>query len=94
MLSSNISTTCRYNIVNFVPLAAEIGSLVWGNPGNFNGFRVLTALLNGTLVMKSAKLCSVEQSVPPIFVRAAITLGIDPHASFSYMTPVVIVNKK
>ena len=29
------------------PLAAEIVSLVWGTPGNFNGFRVLAALLHG-----------------------------------------------
>ena len=38
-------------MVNFGPLAAEIVSLVWGNPGNFNGFRVLAALLHGTLVV-------------------------------------------
>jgi len=31
-------------MVNFGPLAAEIISLVWGTPGNFNGFRVLAAL--------------------------------------------------
>jgi len=31
------------------PLAAEIISLVWGTPGNFNGFRVLAVLLHGTL---------------------------------------------
>jgi len=37
-------------MVNFGPLAAEIISLVWGTPGNFNGFRVLAALLHGTLV--------------------------------------------
>ena len=37
-----------YNMVNFSPLAAEIVSLVWGTPGNFNGFRVLAALLHGT----------------------------------------------
>ena len=35
-------------MVNFGPLAAEIVSLVWGTPGNFNGFRVLAALLHGT----------------------------------------------
>jgi len=40
--------TCRYNMVNFGPLAAEICSLVWGTPANFNGFRVLAALLYGT----------------------------------------------
>jgi len=37
--------------VNFGPLAAEIASLVWGTPGNFNGFRVLAVLLHGTLVV-------------------------------------------
>jgi len=49
-LSSNISSTCPHNMVNFGPLAAEIVSLVWGTPGNFNGFRVLAALLHGILV--------------------------------------------
>jgi len=51
LLSSNISSTCPYNMVNFGPLAAEIFSLVWGTPGNFNGFRFLAALLHGTLVV-------------------------------------------
>jgi len=37
-------------MVNFDQLAAEIVSLVWGTPANFNGFRVLEALLHGTLV--------------------------------------------
>jgi len=40
--------TCPHNMANFGPLAAEIGSLVWGTPTNFNGFRVLAALLHGT----------------------------------------------
>ena len=51
LFSSNISPTCPHNMVNFGPLAAEIVSLVWGTPGNFNGFRVLAALLHGTLVV-------------------------------------------
>ena len=51
LLSSNISSTCPHNMVNFGPLAAEIVSLVWGTPGNFNEFRVLTALLHSTLVV-------------------------------------------
>jgi len=38
-------------MVNFGPLAAEIGSLVWGTPAKFNWFRVLAALLHGTLVV-------------------------------------------
>jgi len=33
------------------PLAAEIGPVVWGTRENFNGFRVLAALLYGTLVV-------------------------------------------
>jgi len=38
-------------MVNFGPLAAEIVLLVWGTPANFNGFRVLAALLHTTLVV-------------------------------------------
>jgi len=138
LLNSDISPTCLHNMVNFGPLAAEIGSVVWGTPANFNRFRVLaallqrrrlteanqtlhdlwpspglvhyifisgllpvtefcqvqnsvcvqvlrspilTALLHGTRVGASAKLCGVEQRTPPIFDRAAITLGIGPHSS-------------
>ena len=47
LLSSNTSFTCPYNMANFGPLVAEILSLVWGTPANFNGFRVLAVLLNG-----------------------------------------------
>jgi len=36
---------------NFGLLAAEIVSLVWGTPANFNGFHVLAALLHETLVV-------------------------------------------
>jgi len=32
------------------PLAAEIVSLVWGIPANFNGFRIFAALLHVTPV--------------------------------------------
>jgi len=51
LLSINISSTCLHNMVNFGPLAAEIGPVVWGTPANFNGFRVLSALLHGTVVV-------------------------------------------
>ena len=51
LLNSNICFTCPHNMVNFGLLAAEIVSLVWGIPGNFNGFCVLVALLHGTLVV-------------------------------------------
>jgi len=51
LLNSNISSTCPHNTVNFGPLAAEIVSLVWGTPCNFNGFGLLAALLDSTLVV-------------------------------------------
>jgi len=54
LLSTNISPTCPHKIVNFGPLAAEIDLVVWGTPANFNGFRVLAALLHavhGTRVL-------------------------------------------
>jgi len=79
LLSSNISSTGPYNMVNFGPVAAEIGPVVWGTPANFNGFHVLAALLHGTPVLGVTKLCGVEQRAPPIFDRAAITLVIGPH---------------
>ena len=43
--NSNISSTCPHNMVNFSPLAAEIGLPVWDTPANFNRFRVLALLL-------------------------------------------------
>jgi len=38
-------------MMNFGPLTAEIGSAVWGTPANFNGFRILAALLPGSQVV-------------------------------------------
>jgi len=35
-------------MANFGPDAVEIDPEVWGIPANFNGFRVLAALLHGT----------------------------------------------
>ena len=66
-------------MVNFGPLVAEIVSLVWGIPANFNGIRVLAALLHGTLVVGVSHTAALEQTASPIFGRAAITLGIGPH---------------
>ena len=63
------------------PLAAEIGSGVWSSQANSNGFRVLAALLHGTRVVGVSQPFGVEQRAPPIFGRAAITLGIGPHSS-------------
>jgi len=51
LLNSNMSSICPHNMMNFGLLMAEIGSLVWGTPANFNGFHLLAALLHGTLVV-------------------------------------------
>ena len=40
-----------HNMVNFSLLVAEIGPVVWGTPANFNGFRILAALLHGSQVV-------------------------------------------
>jgi len=50
-LNGNTSSICAHNMANFGPLTAEIGSGVWETPANFNGFRILAALLHGTLVV-------------------------------------------
>jgi len=68
-------------MVNVGPLAAEIGSVVWGTPANFNGFRVLASLLHGTPVVGLSQTCGVAQRASPVFGRAAITLG--PHSSYN-----------
>jgi len=52
LLSSNISTTYAHNMVNFGPLAAEIGPVAWGAPLQIStGFaswkRYCTALVVG-----------------------------------------------
>jgi len=60
-------------MVNCGPLAAEIGPVVWGTPANFNGFRVLAALLHFTVVVGVSQTLRREQRATPIFGRAAIT---------------------
>jgi len=42
-------------MLNFGLLAAEIGLPVWGTPANFNGFRVLEALLRGSQVVGASE---------------------------------------
>jgi len=51
LLSTSMYSRCLHNMVNFGLLMAEIGSHVWGIPANFNGFRVLAALLHGSPVV-------------------------------------------
>ena len=51
LFNNDTSSTCPHNMVNFGLLTAEICWQVWGTRANFNGFRVLAALLHGTLVV-------------------------------------------
>jgi len=82
LLSSNTSSTRPRNMVNLGQLTAEIGSGVWGTPTNYNRFRVLAALLHGTLVVGISQTAELNRGrAPPIFGRAAIMLGIGPHSS-------------
>ena len=74
-------------MVNFGLLAAEICCRVWGTHANYNGFRVLAALLHGTS-------SSVEQMVPPIFGRAAITLALAHISSSVYYFASFYVRQK
>jgi len=60
LLNSNISPTCPHNMVNFSPLAAKIGSLVWGTRAHFNRFRILAALLHGTLVVSVSQTAALN----------------------------------
>ena len=48
VLNSNISSRCPHNIANFGPLAAEIGSGIWGTPANLNGSRFLASFTAAT----------------------------------------------
>jgi len=78
LLSSNISSTCPHSMVNFSPLAAEIGSGVWGTRQISTAFASWHRYCTALQYWASAKLCGVA---PPIFDRAAITLSIVPHSS-------------
>ena len=74
-----------HNMVNFGPLAAEIGPVVWGTPANFNGFCILAVLLHSTPAVRvSQTLQRWTDGAPPIFGRAAIMLGIGPHSSLAF----------
>jgi len=63
--SSNISSRCPYNMVNFGPLPAKIVSLVWGTPANFNGFRVFAPLLHGTLLVGVSQTAALNRGRHP-----------------------------
>ena len=65
LLSSDMSSTCPHNMVNFGLLTAEICWRVWGIPANFNWFRVLAALLHGTVVVGVSQTAALNRRRHP-----------------------------
>ena len=53
LLNSNISSTCRHNMVNFFPLTAEICCWVWGTPPSFSGFCILAGFVTAPTSLNS-----------------------------------------
>jgi len=71
-----MSSTYPHNMVNFGIVAAEIGLPVWGTPANFNGFRILAALLL-KISLKLARYgftrpCLVEVHLIVLLAREAV----------------------
>jgi len=56
-----MSSICPHNMVNFGPLAAEIGLPVWGTPANFNGFHVLAVFLHGSQVEREPNFAALNR---------------------------------
>jgi len=68
LLSSNMSSTCPHNMVNFGPLAAEICWRIWGTPANQWVSRVGSVTARVFVRFQcsvSAKLYGIEQRAPP-----------------------------
>jgi len=67
-------------MMNFGLLSAEIVSLVLGTPANCNGFRVLAALLLGTLVVDVSQTAAFFTEGATYIRQVTITLGIGPYS--------------
>jgi len=94
LLSSNISPTCPHNMVNFGPLAAEILSLVWGTPGNFNGFQVLAAaLLHGTLVVGVSQTAALNRGRHQYSAGRPSRWALAHISSFFYFSALLYMGK-
>jgi len=82
LLNSNTSSTCPHNMVNLGPRPTNGWDLLasLGHPCKFQRVSRL-----GSVAARHSgsgrQLCGIEQRAPPIFGRAAITLGIGPHSS-------------
>jgi len=65
-------------MVNFGPLTAEKGLGVWGTAAHFNGFRVLAALLHGTLVVGVSQTLQRWTEVATYILQSGHDVGHSP----------------
>jgi len=70
-------------MLNFGLLTAEICWRVWGTPANFNGFRVLAALLHGTLVVGVSQ--TLQRSTEGATYIWQGDHHVGPYSSFTYL---------
>ena len=82
LLSSNTSSSCAHNMVNFGPLAAEIDPVVWGIPAIFNGFCVLAASLHGSPVVGVSQTLQRWTEGATYVRQGDHHVGHWPHSSF------------
>jgi len=48
-------------MVNFGLLTTEIDPVLWGTPANFNGFRILAALLHGSQIVRQPNFAALNE---------------------------------
>ena len=80
-----MSSTCPHNMVNFGPLVAEICWRVWGTPANFNGFRVLAALLQRRRSVEANQTLHDVWPCPALLHYIYIFGGSCPQMEFYHM---------
>jgi len=84
LLNTDTSSTCSHNMANFGLLTAEICWQVWGTPANFNDFRVLAALLHGTLVVGVSQTLQRWTEGTTYIWQGDHHVGHWPHSSYCY----------
>ena len=85
LLNSNTSSTCPDNMVNLRPTNGWDLLPSLGHPCKFQRVSRLSSVTARHSSSGRQPNCGVEQRAPPIFGRAAITLGIGPHSSSYYL---------
>ena len=81
LLNSNMSSTCPHNMVNLGLLTAPDLLASLGHPCKFQRVSRLGSVTVRHASSGRQSNCGVQQRAPPLFGRAAMTLGIGPHSS-------------